>query len=493
MKDSSNLLFDLVLFGGTGDLAMRKLLPALYQLYRTTPFHSQTRIIAVGRTATSKEAFLHRVQDKLEQHLPADSWDRVSWQQFSKHLNCIAIEADKTESYRELIPLLDDDDRPRTFYFSTHSSLYTAIASSLGALGLINANARVVLEKPIGRDLGTAKTISGQMSNYFTESQIYRIDHYLGKETVQNLLVLRFANPLFESLWNHHYIDHIQITISEAIGVEGRGEFYEETGALRDIVQNHLLQLLCMLAMEPPANIEPDRIRDEKLKVLYALQPLLGDDISRYVVRGQYAPGTIAGKPCTGYTEEEGVAENSTIETFVAMKVMIDNMRWSGVPFYLRTGKRLPNRSCEIVVQFKEVPHWIFDTPRGQLMSNQLVITLQPDESITLRLCGKRLGPGIDVRTIDLNLNPKSRGNKRSADAYERLLLDVIKGDQTLFLRQDELEQAWHWVDPILETWERTTSPPEHYASGSWGPAGSTLLLAKDGRLWFEGANGQGN
>lgn len=492
MKESSNLLFELVLFGGTGDLSMRKLLPALYQLYRTIPFQSSTRIIAVGRTATSREAFLQRVQNKLEQHLPEGSWDDVSWQQFSKHLHCIAIEADRSESYRQLVSMLEDDGRPRVYYFSTHSSLYTAIGSNLGALGLITPESRVVVEKPIGRDLNTARTISGQMSNYFTESQIYRIDHYLGKETVQNLLVLRFANPLFESLWNHHYIDHIQITISESIGVESRGEFYEETGAMRDIVQNHLLQLLCILAMEPPSTIEPDRIRDEKLKVLYALQPLLGDDISRFVVRGQYAAGAIDGQACAAYTEEDGVSDQSTIETFVAMKVMIDNMRWSGVPFYLRTGKRLPNRSCEIVVQFKEIPHWIFDTPRGQLMSNQLVITLQPNESITLRLCGKRLGPGIDVRTIDLNLNPKSRGNKRSADAYERLLLDVIKGDQTLFLRQDELEQAWHWVDPILEAWESSSSPPEYYSSGSWGPAGSTLLLAKDGRLWHEGTGGLG-
>ncbi|MDY6918983.1 MAG: glucose-6-phosphate dehydrogenase [Pseudomonadota bacterium] len=490
MKESSNLLFDLVLFGGTGDLAMRKLLPALYQLYRTSPFQSGTRIIAVGRSIVSRDTFLSRVRDKLKQHLPEASWDQVSWQQFAKHLHCVTIEADKTESYRELFPLLSDEqDRPRVFYLSTHSSLYTPIASSLGALDLITPQARVVLEKPIGRDLDSARAISGQMSNYFSEDQIYRIDHYLGKETVQNLLVLRFANPLFESLWNHHYIDHIQITISESIGVEGRGEFYEETGALRDIVQNHLLQLLCILAMEPPPNIEPDRIRDEKLKVLYALQPLQADDISRNVVRGQYIAGNVGGKLCPAYTEEEGVAEQSNIETFVAMRVLIDNMRWSGVPFYLRTGKRLPNRSCEIVVHFKDVPHWIFDAPRGQLMNNQLVITLQPDESITLRLCGKRLGPGIDVRTVDLNLNPKSRGNKRSADAYERLLLDVIKGDQTLFLRQDELEQAWRWIDPILADWDRSSSPPELYASGSWGPAGSTLLLAKDGRLWHEGVN----
>ncbi len=488
MKEPSQLLFDFVLFGGTGDLAMRKLLPALYQLYRTQAFQPGSKVIAVGRSSMSKEAFLYKVGDKLKHHLPTDDWDEVTWQQFSKHLNYVTISADKTESYRELLPLLsNEDERPRVFYLSTHASLYSAIATSLGSQNLINEHSRVVLEKPIGRNLDTARSISGQMSNYFTESQIYRIDHYLGKETVQNLLVLRFANPLFESQWNHRFIDHIQITISESIGVEGRGEFYEETGALRDIVQNHLLQLLCILAMEPPPNTEPDRIRDEKLKVLFALRPLEHDNISNQVIRGQYTAGNVNGSPCIGYREEDGVSDSSNIETFVAMKVLIDNMRWSSVPFYLRTGKRLPERSCEIVVQFKDIPHWIFEAPRGQLMNNQLVITLQPDESITLQLCGKRLGPGIDVRTIDLNLNPDSRDNKRSADAYERLLLDVINGDQTLFLRQDELEQAWHWIEPILNSWENSTTPPERYSAGSWGPAGSTLLLAKDGRLWYEG------
>ena len=487
MKESNTPLFDFILFGGTGDLAMRKLLPALYQLYRTKAFQSGSKVIAVGRSAMSREAFMYNVEDRLKQHLPEGHFEEVAWQQFSKHLTYLAIEADKSESYRELLPLLGEDNRPRVFYLSTPASLYSSIATSLGSQGLINESSRVVLEKPIGRDLNSARAISGQMSNYFTESQIYRIDHYLGKETVQNLLVLRFANPLFESQWNHRFIDHIQITISESIGVEGRGEFYEQTGALRDIVQNHLLQLLCILAMEPPPNTEPDRIRDEKLKVLFALQPLANEGITNQVVRGQYVAGTVKGEPCAGYREEEGVADQSNIETFVAMKVLIDNMRWSGVPFYLRTGKRLPNRSCEIVVQFKDIPHWIFDAPRGQLMNNQLVITLQPNESITLRLCGKRIGPGIEVRTIDLNLNPNSRDNKRSADAYERLLLDVINGDQTLFLRQDELEQAWHWIGPILETWEATSSPPERYSAGSWGPAGSTLLLAKDGRLWYEG------
>lgn len=487
MKESGNPLFDFVLFGGSGDLALRKLLPALYHIYQSNPFQPGTRIIGVGRSLLKREAYLDKVEAKLQQFLPVESWDEVLWQQFSKHLHYVAIDAHKSESYRALKELLSDDERPRVFYLSTHSSLYAVIAARLGAQNMITPMSRVVLEKPVGRNLVSARTISGQMSNYFNECQIYRIDHYLGKETVQNLLVLRFANPLFESLWNLHYIDHIQINISESIGVEERGEFYEETGALRDIVQNHLLQLLCIVAMEPPSALDPDRIRDEKLKVLRSLRPVEEHGINSQVVRGQYTAGMIEGKDCIGYTEEEGVADNSTVETFTALKIHIDNMRWSGVPFYLRTGKRLPRRSCEIVVQFKEIPHWIFNTAKGQMMNNQLVITLQPNESITLRLCGKRLGSGMDVRTIDLNLSPSSRGNKRSPEAYERLLLDVIKGDQTLFLRQDELEQAWSWVDPILKYWDSTSAPPEFYGAGSWGPAGSTLLLAQDGRVWYEG------
>ena len=487
MKESGNALFDFVLFGGRGDLALRKLLPALYHIYQSKPFHPSSRIIGVGRAPLKRDAYLALVESRLQQHLEVESWDEVTWQQFSKHLYFASLDAQRAESYRALREHLSDDGRPRVFYLSTHSSLYGAVASSLGSMNLISPESRVVLEKPIGRNLASAKLISGQMSNYFTESQIYRIDHYLGKETVQNLLVLRFANPLFESLWNHHYVDHIQITIAESIGVEGRGDFYEETGALRDIVQNHLLQLLCIVAMEPPANIDPDRVRDEKLKVLRSLRPLQEASINSQVVRGQYTAGTADGKKSFAYTEEEGVADTSTVETFVAMKVQIDNMRWSGVPFYMRTGKRMPRRSCEIVVQFKEIPHWIFNTAKGPLMDNQLVITLQPNESITLRLCGKRLGPGMDVRTVDLNLSPTSR-NRRSPEAYERLLMDVVKGDQTLFLRQDELEEAWTWIDPVLLHWERSSAPPESYVAGSWGPSGSTLLLAQDGRLWYEGS-----
>ena len=489
MKESSNPLFDFVLFGGSGDLALRKLLPALYHIYQSNPFQPGTRIISVGRSQLRRDTYLEKVVTKLQASIPVENWDEVLWQQFSKHLHYVSLDAHRVETYRALKEHLSEDQRPRVFYLSTHSALYGVIAASLGAQNLITPNARVVLEKPIGRNLASARSISGQMSNYFNECQIYRIDHYLGKETVQNLLVLRFANPLFESLWNYQYIDHIQISISESIGVEERGEFYEETGALRDIVQNHLLQLLCIVAMEPPSGLDPDRIRDEKLKVLRSLRPVDESSINNQVVRGQYTAGIIDGRDCPAYTEADGVADTSNVETFVALKVHIDNMRWSGVPFYLRTGKRLPRRSCEIVVQYKEIPHWIFRTAKGQMMNNQLVITLQPNESIMLRVCGKRLGAGMDVRTIDLNLSPASRGNKRSPEAYERLLLDVINGDQTLFLRQDELEEAWSWVDPILRYWDSTSAPPEYYAAGSWGPSGSTLLLAQDGRVWYEGVN----
>lgn len=487
MKESGNPLFDFILFGGSGDLALRKLLPALYNIYRANPFQPGTRIVCVGRSHISREGFFDRVEARLQQHVAVENWDEVSWQQFSKHLHYAVVDANRSESYRALKEHLSNDDRPRVFYLSTHSSLFGAIAASLGSHAFITPRSRVVLEKPVGRDLDSARIISGQMSNHFVESQIYRIDHYLGKETVQNLMVLRFANPLFETLWNHAFIEHIQISISESIGVEGRGDFYEGTGALRDIVQNHLLQLLCIVAMEPPSNLDPDRIRDEKLKVLRSLRPVRDSNINQQVVRGQYQAGIVDGKRCKGYCEEEGVNDHSTVETFVALKVLIDNMRWSGVPFYLRTGKRLPRRSCEIVVQFKEIPHWIFSAPKGQLMNNQLVITLQPNESITLKLCGKRFGPGMDVHTIDLNLSPPLRGSKRAPEAYERLLLDVVNGDQTLFLRQDELEEAWAWVDPVLRHWERSSAPPEYYAAGSWGPAGATLLLAQDGSVWYEG------
>ena len=487
LSESNGLSFDYILFGGSGDLALRKLLPALYRLHCNQPFAKSTQIIAVSRSDIPLADYCDQVKQGINNFIPKDQWDVDRWNTFREHLKFCALDATEPQSFAPLGKALgSNDSRTRVFFLSTHSKLFAPIAENLGINGLITSNSRLVLEKPIGKDKDTAASIDNKVSKHFNEAQIYRIDHYLGKETVQNLNVLRFANPLFESLWNHNYIDHIQITIAESIGVEGRASFYEGTGALRDIVQNHLLQLLCIAAMEPPSNLHPDSVRDEKLKVLRSLRPLSERDVRKHVVRGQYVDGRIKGQKHPGYLKEEGVASDSHTETFVAMKVKIDNMRWAKVPFYLRTGKRLPKRACEIVVQFKAIPHWLFKNSPGQLMSNQLVITLQPKESITLRLCGKRIGPGMDVRTIDLNLNPESRSSKYMPEAYERLILDVIKGDPTLFLRQDELEAAWRWVDPILKGWDSTSSPPEAYASGSWGPPASTMLMAQDGRLWYE-------
>lgn len=490
MKSPENLHFELILFGASGDLALRKLLPALYRRYTTAPFHADSKIIGVSRSQLSREAYQQLVKDSLLKFLRPGEWQEDAWARFSDTLHFVAVDAHNIDDYDSLKQILHQNDQgqPRVVYLSTPSSLYGTICSQLSQAALIDERTRLVLEKPVGRDLESAEAIHRQVAKYFKEEQTYRIDHYLGKETVQNLLVLRFANPLFESLWNHHYIDHIQITIAESIGVEGRIEFYEETGALRDIVQNHLLQLLCIVAMEPPPDINPDRVRDEKLKVLRSLRPINPTSIAHNVVRGQYRAGKIAGDIVCGYLDEVGMNSSSTTETFVALKVMIDNMRWAGIPFYLRTGKRLPERLCQIVVQFKEIPHSIFQTSTQAVLSNKLVINLQPDESINLRLCGKRFGPGMEIRPIDLNLNPGARNGKRPADAYERLLVDVIHGDPTLFLRQDELEQAWQWVAPILNQWEKSSAPPDEYGAGSWGPSAATLLLAKDGKLWHEGS-----
>ncbi|MEE3159283.1 MAG: glucose-6-phosphate dehydrogenase, partial [Pseudomonadota bacterium] len=381
---------------------------------------------------------------------------------------------------------LSSDDINRLYYMATGSDLYTPVCKGLHDAGLIQSQSKIVLEKPIGHDLDTAQAINDTVAEYFKEKQIYRIDHYLGKETVQNLMVLRFANSLFESQWNQNYIDHIQITISEQLGVEQRAGFYEHVGAMRDMFQNHLLQLLCITAMEPPAKLEPDAVRDEKVKVLKALKPITGTAINENVVRGQYDSGVAEGKPVPRYRDEPGVHHKSLTETFISAKVEIDNWRWAGVPFYLRTGKRLAERACEIVVQFKEIPHSIFPLQHKNTMANKLIFRLQPDEGVRLMLCEKRVGPGMNVRPMNLSLNPSNQRQTRVPEAYERLLFDALSGNATLFLRDDELLEAWRWVDPIIKHWEEQEQRPEPYTAGSWGPAAATLLLARDGRLWDE-------
>ncbi|WP_430462032.1 glucose-6-phosphate dehydrogenase [Thalassolituus sp. LLYu03] len=477
--------FELVLFGGLGDLALRKLLPALYLLQRDNRL-PEGKILCLTRQALSDDDFQERIRASVRHQVPADCLDENTWAVFCQKLRCVTLDLDDEAQFEHLKSALSAQDINRLYYLATGSDLYTQICAGLHRHGLINAASKIVLEKPIGHDFASAQQINAAVADYFAESQIYRIDHYLGKETVQNLLVLRFANSLFESQWNQRYIDHIQITISESLGVEKRAGFYDHVGAMRDMFQNHLLQLLCITAMEPPARLEPDAVRDEKVKVLRALKPITGDAISEKVVCGQYDAGVSEGKPVPRYRDEPGVDIKSMTETFVAAKVEIDNWRWAGVPFYLRTGKRLAERACEIVVHFKAIPHSIFPLQHKNTMANKLVFRLQPDEGIRLMICEKRVGPGMNVRPMNLSLNPANHKQTRVPEAYERLLFDALSGNATLFLRNDELLEAWRWVDPILKNWEESEQRPEPYTSGTWGPAAATLLLAKDGRLWDE-------
>ena len=479
--------FDLVLFGASGDLALRKLIPALYYLHLDGRLHEEGRIWAVTRSTINLESYLEHIKQAAHQY--GTEVEPKIWQSFIRRIRHIGMDLDKASGYAKLAKKLQGANQRCVFYCAVHSRLYPEISEQLFAQNIINEHSIIVLEKPIGSDYQSGQAINRRVAEFFDESQIYRIDHYLGKETVQNLLALRFANSIFEHQWNQRYIDHVQITISETVGVEQRAGFYEGTGALRDMLQNHLLQLLCMTAMEPPSSMAPESVRDEKVKVIKALKPIVGDDLLDKVVRGQYEAGLIQTKDgnemVPRYRDEPGVSQDSYTDTFVAVKAEIDNWRWAGVPFYLRTGKRLAERSCEIVVQFKEVPHSLFEMQNKKTMANKLVFRLQPDEGVRLQMCEKRIGNHMQVRPMTLSLNNAGQ-KKRVPDAYERLLADAINGNATLFLREDELMSAWQWADPILQFWQQADQRPEPYNSGSWGPAASTLLLAKDGRLWQE-------
>jgi glucose-6-phosphate 1-dehydrogenase len=477
--------FELVLFGGLGDLALRKLMPALFLLHRDGRLPDGV-IYAVTRRDIPRDAFVAKIESSIKSHVPSNYLEKEPVESFLEKVQCFTLDVNESKGYKALAKALSSGDINRLFYMATGSDLYTPICRGLHDADLIKSQSKIVLEKPIGHDLQTAEIINQTVAEFFAEKQIYRIDHYLGKETVQNLMVLRFANSLFESQWNQHYIDHIQITISEQLGVEQRAEFYEHVGAMRDMFQNHLLQLLCITAMEPPAKLEPDAVRDEKVKVLKALKPITGEMINENVVRGQYDSGVADGKPVPRYRDEPGVHDKSLTETFIAAKVEIDNWRWAGVPFYLRTGKRLAERACEIVVQFKEIPHSIFPLQHKNTMANKLIFRLQPDEGVRLMLCEKRVGPGMNVRPMNLSLNPSNQRQTRVPEAYERLLYDALSGNATLFLRDDELIEAWRWVDPIIKFWQEQEQRPEPYTAGTWGPAAATLLLARDGRLWDE-------
>ncbi|MCK9987397.1 MAG: glucose-6-phosphate 1-dehydrogenase [Azoarcus sp.] len=482
--------FDLILFGGSGDLAMRKLLPALYYRHRDSITGGDTtrwRIVGLGREDLSREAYVAKVEAAARKFVAARDFDDAAWAAFAATLDYVRVDAREAGDFVRLGAALGDAPaRVRVFYLATAPSLFASICENLGAAGLVTPDSRVVLEKPLGRDLASARQINEHVGAIFKEEQIYRIDHYLGKETVQNLIALRFGNTLFEPLWSRACVRDVQITLAETVGVEGRGEFYDNTGALRDMVQNHLLQLLCIVAMEPPASIDPDAMRDEKLKVLRSLRPMTPEDVATRTVRGQYRAGAVDGRPVPAYLEEPGIPPGSRTETFVALKAELNNWRWAGVPFYLRTGKRMQERLAEIVVNFRDVPHALFPSLSGERAPNRLVIRLQPDEGLELHLMAKVPGDEMRLRPVALNLDFADTYHGRQWDAYERLLMDVIRGKLTLFMRRDELDAAWRWVEPILEGWEQDSTPPRPYTAGTWGPAASSALVGRDGLAWLQ-------
>ena len=481
--------FDLVLFGGSGDLAMRKLLPAMYARDVAKDLPENARIICVGRQDSTQEEFLNIVETTSKPHIKAPAVTAAAWAKFSARIVYVSVNATDSESYAPLVGALRNDPAlTRVYYLATPPHLFAQICDNLKANGLATSNSRVVLEKPLGRDLASAKQINAEVGKVFEESQIYRIDHYLGKETVQNLMALRFGNILFEPLWRREWISDVQITIAEKLGVGNRMGYYDTSGALRDMLQNHLLQLLCIVAMEPPTSISSDAVRDSKLQVLRSLKKFTPTTLAQNIVRGQYRAGHVDGQPVPSYRDEPDAPEHSRTETFVAMKAEIDTWRWAGVPFYLRTGKRMADGLAEIVVRFKPIPHSIFNQPTSSFQPNSLVIRLQPDEGLRMNLMAKTPGDGMRLKPAELELDFRESFKAPRMDAYERLLLDVLRGQLTLFMRGDELEAAWEWVEPILENWEQNESAPLPYTSGTWGPAAASALIGRDGLQWREEA-----
>jgi glucose-6-phosphate 1-dehydrogenase len=479
--------FDCVVFGATGDLTLRKLLPALYYRFRDGQMPADSRVIGAARSDLSNEQFRLRSAEAVNKHVPGSDIEPDILERFCGQLEYVRIDATNPDTRWDGLEALLDPRRVRVFYLATSPDLYGAICRNLGRAGLVTENSRVVLEKPIGRDLTSARQINDSVGEVFREDQTFRIDHYLGKETVQNLLALRFANTIFERLWTSDVIDHVQITVAETVGLEGRGGYYDHAGALRDMVQNHLLQLLCLIAMEPPVSLDADRVRDEKLKVLRSLRPMTPADAASLTVRGQYAPGAIDGKPVPGYLADLGGTETSRTETFVALKTEILSWRWANVPFYFRTGKRLPQKVSEIVIQYRAQPFSIFPPDAAEWSPNRLVIRLQPEEGMRLEMMTKDPGPGgLRLSATALDIRFEKTFGMRFPDAYERLLMDTVRGNATLFMRRDEVEAAWSWVEPIIEAWGSRPDHPRPYAAGSWGPTAAIALIERDGRTWHE-------
>ncbi|HEY8361132.1 MAG TPA: glucose-6-phosphate dehydrogenase [Ramlibacter sp.] len=480
--------FDLVLFGGTGDLAWRKLMPALFQAFRHGTLPEGGRIIGIARDDLSDAQYRDLIRSRFDN---VDLDKRPSPQEFDRFaglLHYLRLDLSQPQDYRRLATMLRERHAETVvMYLATAPALFTTVVQQLAAAGLNRPNTRLVLEKPLGHDLASNRAINVAVREVLSEKQIFRIDHYLGKPAVQNLFAMRFGNAVFEPVWRREHIANIQITIAEDFGVEKRGSFYDSTGTLRDMVQNHALQLLCALAMEPPINAHADAIRDEKLKVLRALKPWTAETLDTHAVRGQYAAGKVDGEPVPGYRDEPGVDPQSRTETFVALRADIASWRWAGVPFYIRTGKRLAAREAHIVVNFREAPHAIFSAPPGT--SNRLVIHLQPRDGLELHLLAQgqqNRREGATLAPVQLDLDFDKRFGSERVGAYERLLLDAIAGRLNLFVRSDEQEEAWRWVEPLLEHWRNDTREPRPYAAGTWGPSASSAMIARDGFCWGE-------
>ena len=479
-----------LLFGATGDLARRMIFPSLYNLLADGLLPDDFLIVASGRSEMSDDAFREEVCAALRQFLPVDRYDDEVASRFRTMIGYQPVDAAKPDQFAALAQRIDGRlERGLSVYLSTPPSLFAPTAQGLADAGLIAANTRIAMEKPIGKDLASSKQVNDGIGALFAEEQIFRVDHYLGKETVQNLLALRFGNVMFEPLWNTGAIDHVQITVGETVGLEGRVSYYDGVGALRDMVQNHILQILSIITMEPPARMDPTAVRDEKVKVLRSLRPMTAETVKTNSVRGQYTPGAVQGEIVTGYADELG--QPSDTETFVALKAYIDNWRWQGVPFYLRTGKRMPARQSEILIQFKPVRHSIFwRAGHGTgLEPNTLIIRLQPEEYIRLLIMSKR--PGLERQvhleevTLDVSLTAAFAGQRRRI-AYERLILDLLAGDQTLFVRRDEVEAQWTWIDSIIDGWKEANMKVAPYSSGNWGPSSAIALIERDGASWHD-------